>query len=348
MEALKWARANDKERFSNLLMSVLVQIAETNPQLALTEATNAPDARMRSNLVSIIVQQVARNDPANAVVYLDQIRDKKQRLSASQKLASIWIREDPDAAIDWILSQNDQTASEIFRKASSSLLRSDIDSAIRILPRMDEQNQLNMRQQIAQRLAVTRSAGEAQSFIRQFEGQPDYDRLQASVVSGVAKNDVLMAKQLVDQLADGRARDNAYVQVITQRAQTDPIEAARWLSSVKDQSVRAAAAGQIAAQWYENDPTAATQWVSNLPAGSSRDDAVMRLSFGWSNLDADQEDLIASIEDRDKRGKAKVQRIYKLMRTNPVKARKLLDDDDIPSYQRRQAETMISQYGSRL
>ena len=348
IEALRWARANEKGRFPSLQLSVLSQIAEANPQLALTEALNTPNTQMRSSLVSIVVQQIARDDPADAVAYLDQIRDRNQKLSASQQLASIWIHKDPDAAIDWILSQDKRTASEIFQRVGSSLVRNDIDAAIRMLPRIDEQSQQNMRQQIAQRLATIHSANEAQSFIRQFEGQPGYDQLQASVISGVAQNDVLMAKQLVDQLADGNARDSAYVQVITQRAQTDPVEAARWLSSVKDERMRGVAAGQLATQWYANDPIAATRWVSNLPDGSLRDDTIMRMSYSWSSLDGGQEDLIASIEDRDKRGRAKVRQVYKLMRTNPVKARKLLDDEDIPSDQRQQAETMISQYGSRF
>ena len=347
-EALTWARANDKERLPYLQMSVLGQIAATDPQLALTEALNISNTQMRSNMVANVVQQIARNDPANAVGYLDQIQDRQQKLEAGQQLASSWIRQDPEAAIDWILSQDKQTAGKMFQQAGFMLLRSDIDAAIRLLPRIDEQNQVNMRQQIAQRLATIRSPGEAQSFIRQFEGQPGYDQLQASVISGVAQTDVLMAKQLADQLEGGTARDTAYVQIIAQRAQTDPTEATRWLSSVSDERLRGAAAGQLASQWYARDPAAAAHWVINLPAGSSRDDAIMQMSFQWGDPTAEQKDLIASIDDRDKRGQAKIRQIYKMMQTNPANARKLLEDEDIPRYQRQQAEMMLSQYGSRF
>ena len=74
------------------------------------------------------------------------------------------------------------------------------------------------------------------------------------------------------------------------------------------------------------------------------------MSSRWRGPDPtpEQEKLIASIEDRDKRGQAKIRRIYNVMRTDPAKARELLEDEDIPSHQRQQAETTISQYGYRF
>ena len=347
-EALAWARANEDDRFPMLQMSVLGQIAQTDPQLALTKALETPNAQMRSNLISNVVQHIAQNDPADAVAYLDQIPDRQQKLEASQHLVSSWARSDPDAAIDWILSQDEETAGQLAQAVAGRLLRSDIDAVIRMLPRMDEGNQGNLRQQIAQRLAASRSPGEAQIFIQQFAGQPGFDQLQASLISGVAQTDAVMAKQLADQLADGYARDRAYVQVISQHAQTDPLQAARWLRSVGDENLRGAAAGQLATQWYQNDPSAASRWVASLPPGSSRDDAIVNISSQWHDSTVEQEQLIASIQNREKRSQAKVRRIYKVMRTNPGKAWELLEDKDITSEHRRQTEAMMSQFGTRF
>ncbi len=348
IEALMWARANDREPLPYLQMSVLAQIAQTDPQLALTEVLNTPNVQMRSMMVASVVQQIAQDNPADAVAYLDQIQDRQQKLEVGQRLVSSWIRRDPEAAIDWILSQDKETAAQLVQMATRKLLDADIDAAIRMLPRVDEQNQESIRHQIAQRLATNRSLSEAQSFIRQFAGQPRYDLLQASLISGLAQTDVLMAKQLADQIADGNARDRAYAQVIAQHAQTNPTEAARWLKNVRDERMRGVAAGQLAGQWYARDPAAAARWVTALPAGSSRDDAIMRLSYQWSDPTPEQERLIASIEDRDKRGQAKIRQIYNVMRTNPAKARKLLEDEDIPGYQRQKVEATISQYDPRF
>ena len=346
-EALAWSRANDSGQFPYFQMAVLQRIAQTDPQHALTEALKEPNSQTRSNLLSNVLNQVAREDPQAAVAALSQIPNEQNRQRASEQLVSTWIRYDPESAIDWVLSQDKESAQRMIQQAGSRLLRNDIDAAIRLLPRIDEQSQVHMRQQIAQQLATSRSPTQAQDFIRQFEGQSGYAQLQASLISGVAQTDVLMAKQLADQLSDSSARDSAYVQIIGQRAQTDPVEAARWVNNVSDDQMRGAATGQLVASWYGNDPVAATRWATNLPSGPSRDSAIMQMSYQWRTATADQTALIASIEDRDMRGQAKVRQIYNLIQTDPAKARELLKDEDIPSYLRQQVETRFSRYVMR-
>ena len=68
------------------------------------------------------------------------------------------------------------------------------------------------------------------------------------------------------------------------------------------------------------------------------------MSYQWTNATDEQINLINSIGDRDKRGQAKVRRIYHLARTDPDRARELLQDEDIPEYMRQQAEVSLSQY----
>ena len=198
-----------------------------------------------------------------------------------------------------------------------------------------------MRQQIAHRLATNRSPTDAQNFIRQFQGQPGYERLQASVISGIAQTDIGTARQLAEQLVDDAARSRAYAGIIERHAQTDPADAARWLNNISDESLRGRSAGRVAAHWYTRDPASATRWVSNLPAGSARDDAIMHMSGSWREPTAETEALVASIQDRDKRGQAKMQQIYRVIRTNPARAREMLQDEDFSSYQRQQIEAMI-------
>lgn len=346
--AIAWARENDTDRFPYLQMSVFAQISQTDPQLAITEALNVPNQEMRSSVISSVLQSIGRTNPADALVYLDQIPDQQEKLDSSRRLVSFWVQTDPDAAIDWLLSQDEKSAGQLIQMAVMSLVNSDLDAAIRVLPRVDKQNQASLRRQIAQNLAVSRSPEEAQQFIQQFEGQSDYGQLQASLISGVAQSDVLMAKQLADQLSAGDARDRAYMQVITQRAKTDPVEAARWLDSVSDESIRASAIGQLAAQWYAKDPVTAERWLNDLPAGSSRDDAIMQMSYRWRESTAAQDKLIASIENRDKRGQAKIRQVYNVMRSNPAKARELLEDPDISAVQRQQIEATIIRMGLTL
>ncbi len=348
IEALEWARENETGRFSNLQMAVLMKIATSDPQLALAEATKTPNVQMRSMMIANVVQQIAGDNPRDAVVFLDQIQDRAHKMAARQQLASSWMRSDPDAAMEWVMSQDEQTESGLVQSLVMQLVRDDVDAALRLLPTLDKQYQVNLRQQIAQSLAMNSSPAEAQSFIQQFEGQEDYDQLQASLISGVAQTDVMMAKQLADQMAAGGARDRAYLQVVSQYAQTDPSEAARWLAAIKDERLRSSATGQVAAQWSNLDPVAAAQWVREIPRGSSRDDAILHMSSRWSQPTREQQQLIDDIEDPEKRGQAKVYQIYHLMRTDRAAARRMLDDADIPDRLRQQAESMLSQVGVRF
>ena len=156
-----------------------------------------------------------------------------------------------------------------------------------------------------------------------------------------------MAKQLADQLSDSSARDSAYMQIVTRRANTDPGEAMSWLGNISDEGLRSAATGQVASSWYQRDPVAAQNWVSNLPYGNARDDAIVQMSHRWRNATAEQVNLINSIGDRDKRGQAKIRRIYSLIQTDPDLARELLQDEDIPEYLRQQAEVNLTQWRRR-
>ena len=344
-EALAFARANSNGRFPLIEMSVLRQIAKDDPQLALSEALNSPSMEGEAMLISNVIDQMAQRDPVAAAAELGRIGNKRQWSLASQQLVQTWMRDDPDAAIEWVMSQDKETSAELIQDAGLQLAENNIDAAIRLLPKMDSEGHTNLRQQIAQRLATVRSPDDALAFIRQFQGQPDYAQLQASVISGVALRDPVSAKQMADQLGDESARNTAYVRIIAQRAQTDPAEAARWLNNVSDDNLRGAAAGQLATKWFASDEPSAMRWVSGLPPGSLRDDAISNLAGRWGEWTQDQEDLVASIGDRDKRAQAKVMRIYRLVRADPARARELLQDEDIPDYMRQQVETAISRSG---
>ena len=344
-EALAWARAHETERHPMLQSMVLMRIAQTDPQLALTKALETPHAEVRSTLVSSVVQQVAQTDPAEAAAYLQQIPGRHEKLEASQRIVSYWVRTDPDAAIDWVFSQEEDVTGHLAHTVATMLTHTDVDAAIRLLPRMDQNMQGSLRQQIAHRLAESRSPIEAQNFIQQFEGQEGYDQLQTSLISGVARTDAVAARQLADQLADGNARDRVYVEVISQRAKTDPRDATRWLRNIGDETMRAAATGQLAMHWYQHDPGGASRWVASLPVGSLRDSAIVHMSSAWRDISAEQEQLIASIQDPNKRGQAKIQRIYRAMQTNPAKARELLNDADITDSQRQQVEATLNRVG---
>lgn len=343
--AIAWAQSNGQPQSRNLLMSVISTIAASDPQRALDEALELSDIPHGMGIVSTVIGRIARDDPAAAAAAVGRLQDRDYRQMASQQLVSAWIRDDPDAAISWLMDQDEETKTGALQMAVTELAYSDVDAAIRLLPRLDDNAQVSLRMQIASQLAASRSAAEAEAFIRQFENHPGYDQLQASIVSAVSQTDARAAKQMADQLTPGKGRDRAYTQLISQQAMTDPALAASWLGNISDERLQGAATGTVAAHWGKSDPDAALRWVHTLPAGRSRDTAIMYMAGSWRKPTHEQLELVNSIEDANTRGQAKIQRIYLLLETDPGAARALLADDDIPNHLREQLELMLAQYG---
>lgn len=346
-EALAWARANDPGKQMNLEMNVLSQIAGRNPEFALAEAQRANNVHARDDLIRTVVHRIARGDPDKAVSFLEQISDRSQREQAARQIASRWLRDDPDAALDWILGNDADTAERILMNSAYALVRSDVDAAIRVLPRISGPQQTNMRMQIALHLAQSRSPAEAQAFVHQFANEPDFEQLQTSVIQGISQTDRTLARQMADQLTDPRARDAAYAQIVGQFVQDDPRAAAAMLAAMTDERYINAATAEVATHWYNVDPVAANRWVASLPSGSRRDDAVMHLAGQWREPTREQQAMIDSIVDDDKRGQAKLRRVHSLMQVDPARALQLLEDPDIPSHAREQAERHLKSYGFR-
>ena len=228
-----------------------------------------------------------------------------------------------------------------------TITHTDLDSAIRVLPRLSGPQAQNMRVQVAQRIAQQRSVAEAQNFIRQFEAEEGYSQLQSAVIGGMAQSDPVGAKMLADQLPHGAERDAALAQIIRYHAANQPRAAIAWLDSIDGEAQRGAATGNIAASWYQQDAVAASRWVADLPKGSERDDAIMQMARHFREVTAAEQAMIDSIGDSEKRGRAQLSRITQIMRRDPAAARKLLREIDIPNYQRQQYEQMLNQMQGR-
>ena len=341
--ALAWARSNETGDTPELEMQVLQNLAQHDLPRAIAEARNATNPQMRNRMLATIIQVAARNNPQQAIEYVSLIENPNMRDDAAQQPIHTWLRTDADAAVDWLLVQNQETVEEYLRSLPGYVLRSGVDAAIRLLPLVADSNQQTWRYQIAQTLTTERTPNEAMSFIRQFEGEPGYGNLQAAVITGIAKHDILTARLMADQLPDGDAKDSAYAQLVQTRAASHPQEAIAWLDLIGDDTHRGRAASNIVGQWYGHDPEGAHRWVQNLPQGSVRDDAITGLVNQWHDYGREQEELIASITDDGKRNQARLRQIYNLIRRDPGRTYELMEQTDLPEYDRQRLETWIKQ-----
>jgi len=339
--ALEWARAEDGGGQPALTMSVLTQLANTDPALALAEASKLDNRQWRRQSVSTVLSTVARTDPASAIAYLNEINDRQDRDMAMASIVGQWAGSDPEAAVDWLLSGDVPDGERFLVQVGHRLVSNDVDTAIRLLPRVDEQTSMQWRQQITLVLATQRSPAEAARFVQQFAGDAGYDALRSTLISGVSQQDIGMARRLVRQLPAGELRDRGYAQVIAQHSHGYPAEAASWLDSIADETVRSQTAAQVIRQWYGLEPQAASQWIEMQPAGTLRDNVIRHIAGSNSDSPREIARLIDSMSDPDLRRQALTAQVYAIARTNPDAARLMLGRLDMPDEERRQVERQL-------
>ena len=340
--ALAWARANAPAGPQNLYeMTALMQLAVQEPEAALAEAMAAPVPHQRDSLVSSVIGQLAQEDPVAAVGMADKIDDPLLKKSAQAQILQQWMMTDPDAAIAWLDTLGPAQGDELLGNSAAILVHSNLDAAMRLLPRVADEYQDQLREQIAVQLVEWQSPQAALAFIRQFEGETGYAALQASVVGHIAAVDPAQARQLADQLAEPNLRDAAYLNIASQVALGDPEEGLAVAQQIVDPGMRGQALASVLQNLMWQDPASARRVIDGLPPGPARDHALAQVLSDWALMD-EMPELVETISDRTLRGQVKASRVYFLWQVDQERARELLEDPDIPEQQRREILHVLS------
>jgi len=340
--AIEWAHDEEQGRNRGLLMGVLQQLATTDPDLALSKVDLVSNRGLRQQTTASILSVVAHSDPQRAVTYLSEISDESTRAAATQAVVSQWANSDPEAAINWVLNNDVPNANHLLSQAGQTMIANDVDAAIRLLPRVDDETARMWRSSIASSLSLQRSPADAQRFIDQFKGEPGYDNLQVAMITGISQQDIYLAHSMTEQLPPGRARDQSLQQIISNHLYSNPQEAASWLDSIGGVEDRSQATGQVLRQWFAMDPHSASQWIVNQPPGRVRDDAILIMAHSSGENSPPMEQLIARISDPEKRFQAQVGQMWKIARTDPSRARAMIAEMELTAEQRRTLEDQLA------
>ncbi|MEO1036579.1 MAG: hypothetical protein AAFX44_13565 [Pseudomonadota bacterium] len=343
--ALLWAQSQESTPdiygYRSVYATVLRSIAYDDPQRAIAEIQQVKGAGRQRELMSTVIMSIASNSPEDAVSMTLLIEDPATLRHAEQRLAQMWLQRDPEPALEWILSFDEQRADQLLQQGGWSVMRRDVDLAIRLLPRLSETRQAEWRSQIAERIALERSPTDAMDFVRRWEGERDYRQLQAQVISGIAQTDVQLAWQMAEQLADPADRDAAYGKVIVRHANSDPFEALGWTDRISSDARRAAITNQIFTSWSWSDEPSARAYVSSMAAGPSRDSALVAISSTWRDPTESQIQLVDSIADPKRQTRALTNVITNLARNDPDRARRMLDSADLSDADRERLEESL-------
>jgi hypothetical protein len=330
--ALAWARDNDRGLEHELSQAVLTTIADFDPERAFAYAQDL-EAREWNGLLFVVAQRVAQRDPALAARLTEGVANRRNRTMIMPVIAHHWVQSDPRAALDWILSAKLEDREQYVAAAAMTLARTDPDAALALLPQLDENVARAFRVQIASALVSERSLAEAQAFIARFEGTPEYPRLVAGVIQGLARSEPRAAVEMLERLPR-EEQDALSLPVFMRYAMQAPREAAEAAVAVSERGGNRHLLQFVMQHWVQADPQAAEQWAEQMPPGHARDVAIQGLASHWSDLTPARRRLLEGIEGPEDRYNAISTLVFRMARTDPVRAEQVLQSFELPDERR--------------
>ena len=340
---LEWVRARDDSLGQAVLVGVLTQLASSNPDLALAEAELIDNPTVRERAVASVVQSTANVDPEKASVLLTALSNPHQRRQVIRQIAGQWAMLDLDAALEWQSGLPVNERHPVLQQMAESLVYTDIDAAMSLLPRLDEASAGGLASTIASTLGQQRSYEEAMAFIDRYRGQPArYSALRMQALKGLAASDPYRAMSLL-QASPRDDRNDQIVGYLAQRvAVEDPDSAIRWSDGIADNNARLQTRSMIVQNWIATEPARAMQWLNAMPAGDDRDSiaAMAAPALGTTDRQAAMR-LLESIGDPAMRSQALANYALQTYMNDPATAERLLNEADIePALRERYLEML--------
>lgn len=328
--AMRYAEVPSKGRFDRTRTTIATVLGEQDADTAL-EWVRSLDP-MPEDLASAVLGGVARVDPLRAIAVGEElgivgnlrdidtmrrsaslvaervlaIQDAGQREEWLRSLMGGWARVDETAALDWA-----------------------IVNAANVSPRIiaDLAQQRGGRDPAAALLEASRLPNDVQ------------DEWVQAVVRGTMMQDPLAALSWVDQFRGLPVYDAAAAAVVGTAVWADPEPAAAVFQTLSPQRQAAVAQG-LAQSWARTDMAQARTWVVGLPAGPVRDaglSGIVALGRG-----SPEPALLAQFSSDAARQDAVVVVVQRVGRSDPVEARRLIDEYLSDAAKREQAENLLA------
>jgi len=251
--AIEWASQINDDLGKVLHQQAIMIVANTSPAIAMEAANRIPDDALRSSAIASIIGTMAQSDPMMALGALEQLPEGNDKQRAARHVLRTWVQTDPQAALDWAMDNRDRYGENLLRSASMEFIRRDPQTAIRVLPRLDEQTANEWSIQIVSHLAASQSLAAAESFMQQHKNSPVYADMQATLISQIAQRDYAKARNMVDNMQPGSQRDKAIVSLMSSgRNVSEPQYAL--INSVSDDNMRLQAAMNAIYRSARSDP----------------------------------------------------------------------------------------------
>ena len=323
--------------------SIVTELVSRDVSLALAWAQeNDPNGTMQ--LQVMVLQNYAQTDPLAAFALVDEMPAGQYRERARRDVFFQWVQRDPDAATEWVMSL-DPEQSRSFLRHNPMIVYSDVELAIRLLPRVPADIAADWQVSIAAKLAENGEFERALSFARQYESSPNYEQLLVSTIEHAYSADPRRIEQYVREMPGGKTRDRVYASILQADARSDPEAALNRLSLIENEQVRASTASDLARHWHRVDAYSLNNWLAQQPAGTERDMAIAGVAWYWTEPTAEQQRLIDSVRTESARRSIVYGQIRRIMRNNPARAREMMQGADLSDAQRASLQVYLERIG---
>ena len=260
---------------------MLTRWGKADPEGALAYASALGRDRAGRD-ATVILSAIAASDPQRAVAWLEDPDNKLvnqpwlgQFLAGS--LTKEWVRQDPDAALEWAMNAPDNQRSGAYSGVLGSIAATDPKRASSLateLPEGDARREIIG--QIARAWSET-SPAEAIQWADTLEGD-ERRRASNEAIGKWAQSAPEEAASFVDSLAADQRSEGMLDRVANQWARQEPENAAHWLSAQEESADKADAMGDVMWNWTTADPVAASSWLLEQEPGNSRDEGIVALA----------------------------------------------------------------------
>jgi hypothetical protein len=281
------------------------QIIETLNQLV-KERAEMPGATL---LGELLIRRWAMNAPAEAAGWAARLPDNRFGQMACREAVIPWAEKDLAEAAAWVrrLPASGNKTAALLSLGYEAATRKEAATAVTLaasVPPGPERDRL-LNYSIRQWAVMDRES--ALAWVKQ---APDAT-LREEVLGQIAidwgiQNPPEAAEFAMTELASGRARDNAVVNIVRFWAPSAPTQTAAWVEQFPDGPLRTAAMENLIDVWAKDDISGAGAWLSQLPADRSRDTALtVYVSFLAASSPDEAARWTDAIQDDLLRAKAK-------------------------------------------
>ena len=262
----------------------LEQQASEDPAGAWSAALAQSNLRERQQAMQKVLRVWARNDPQAALTALETL-PSFQRIRLQSSAVGRWLRQDADAAINWIAAQAPGPGTaQLYTMAVNHIAQTDIPRALQMATTLPAAQGQRLIDQTLTRLASEnpeRVIAELNSAGIDLENSEAY----AQILSQASLYSIEESMQRASQLEPQR-RQSVEQQLYRLWSEEDPAAAAQHLVNTADPSRRQRSIRQVLRPWANEDPAAAASWIASAPE-AQRDQMQQILVQTVSQVDPD-------------------------------------------------------------